>query len=387
MQTTDVIAQLPALQAAARDLRAVLLSNIVLVGEAPAPPGGEAPRAAAVAERLAEAGLRGVSIDGHGNVSATLPGRAPGGRRTLLVVHLDTATPAAGFDIEVQEDCLIGPFVGDNTVAVGALVTLPLLFEKAGVRPESDLLLLAAARTQGRGDLEGLRGFLAEAGSFQAGLSIESFALGRLNYTCIGLLRAEVVCRLPDHYDWARFGATGTIIPIGEIITRLSRIPLPRRPLTTVIMGAVQAGVTYNNVAREARLRFEVRSESAEILRDLHQQIADIVEDVGAQSGVQARLDVVARREPGGLDIAHPLVRRLRAIQSALTLETHLYPTTSGLAALRDAGIPGVTLGLTTGQRRPDLRETHRTAEVAPLVTGLAQLGAAALACEAGDAT
>jgi hypothetical protein len=67
--------------------------------------------------------------------------------------------------------------VGDNTVAVGALVTLPLLFEKAGgVRPESDLVLLAAARTQGRGDLEGLRAFLAEAGPFQAGLSVESFS-------------------------------------------------------------------------------------------------------------------------------------------------------------------------------------------------------------------
>jgi glucosyl-3-phosphoglycerate synthase len=99
----------------------------------------------------------------------------------------------------------------------------------------------------------------------------------------------------------------------------------------------------------------------------------------------RARLDVVARREPGGLDIAHPLVRRMRAIQAALALETHLYPTTSGLAALRDAGIPGVTIGLTTGPRRPDLRETDRTAEVAPLLTGLAQLGAAVLACEAGD--
>ncbi len=385
MQTTDIITLLPRLREAAAELKTVLLSNIVLVGEAPAPPGGEAPRAAAVAERLADTGLRGVAVDERGNVSATLPGTAGNGRRTLLAVHLDTATPSAGCDIEVQEHCLIGPFVGDNTVAVGALVTLPLLFEKAGMRPESDLLLLAAARTQGRGDLEGLRAFLAEAGAFQAGLSIESFALGRLNYTCIGLLRAEVVCRLPDHYDWARFGATGTIIPIGEIITRVSRIPLPRRPLTTIIMGSVQAGVTYNNVAREARLRFEVRSESADILRDLHQQIEDVVEDVGAQSGVQARLDVVARREPGGLDIAHPLVRRLRAIQSALALDTHLYPTTSGLAALRDAGIPGVTIGLTTGQRRPDLRETDRTAEVAPLVTGLAQLGAAVLACEAGD--
>ena len=67
-------------------------------------------------------------------------------------------------------------------------------------------------------------------------------------------------------------------------------------------------------MARETTLGFEVRSESAEILRQVREQIEDIGEEVAAQSGKKVLLDLYAQRDPGAIDIAHPLVRQARAI-------------------------------------------------------------------------
>ena len=198
--------------------------------------------------------------------------------------------------------------------------------------------------------------------------------MGRLNYAAVGLLRGEIVCRLPADYDWAQFGSSGTIIPLSEVIQRISRIPVPQRPLTTIIMGTVQGGISPGNIARETTLGFEVRSESADILNQVREQLEEIVQDVTAQSGKQVSLDLYGRREPGALDIGHPLVRQGRAVLGGLGLAPFFYPTTSMMAALLDAGMPAVTLGLTTGERRSELEEIEEAAAIGPMSAGLAQL-------------
>ena len=130
-------------------------------------------------------------------------------------------------------------------------------------------------------------------------LCLEGVQLGRLNYSCLGMLRGEVTVRLPDNYDWAQFGATGSIIPMNDVINRINKIALPRRPLTSIVLGSLEGGLTYSNIARETTLRFEVRSESAEILDQTGRQIGDIAQEVAAQSGVGVDIDLFARRQPG----------------------------------------------------------------------------------------
>ncbi len=371
----QLIAALPAYRAGAGRVREMLLANLALIGEVPGPTFEERLRAEAVAERFAAADLQACLVDGHDNASALRPGTV-GDSTILLAAHADTL-PAEDDKphIEIHEDRVVGPFVGDNVIAVAALATLPILLDQLNIRLKSNLVLLAASRSLGRGNLAGLRQFLSEAGtSFKSALCVESFQLGRLNYASTGMLRGEIVCRLPADYDWAQFGSTGTIIPMADIIMRISRIPIPQRPLTTIIMGSVEGGIAPGNVARETTLAFEVRSEAAEVLNQIREQLEDIVEDASAQSGKQVMLDIYARREPGALDIGHPLVRQARAILSGLGLTPAMYATTSMMAALRDAGVPALTVGLTTGERRSELDEIEEAAAITPLAVGLAQL-------------
>lgn len=382
----QLIADLPAYRAGAARVREMLLANLVMVGEIPAPTFEEQSRAEAVAERFAAAGLQACMVDRWGNASALLPGSS-GHATLLLAAHADTLPDDDDKPhIEIHEDRIVGPFVGDNAIAVAALATLPGLLEQLNIKLKANVIFLAASKTLGRGNLAGLKKFLGEAGvTFHSALCIESFQLGRLNYASTGMMRGEIICRLPADYNWAQFGSTGTIIPMADIINRISRIPIPQRPLTTIVLGSVEGGISPGNVARETMLGFEVRSESADVLNQVREQLEDIVEDSSAQSGKQVELDIYARREPGALDISHPLVRQARAVLGGLGLTPAMYATTSMMAALRDSGVPALTVGLTTGERRSELEEIEEAAAIAPLATGLAQLVALAQVMDEGS--
>ena len=373
---SHLVSALPAYRAAAERVREHWLAHLALLAETPAPTFGENARADLLAERFAAAGLQSCVVDAYGNASALCPGTGGGTSTLLLAAHADTLpTEDAHPEVEIYQDRVVGPFVGDNVLALAALATLPVLLEQLNIRLRSNLLLLGAARTQGRGNLEGPRRFMAECGcTFPAALCLESFQLGRLNYASVGMLRGEITCRLPADYNWAQFGSTGTVIPMADVIQRISRIPVPQRPLTTIILGTVEGGISPGNVARATTLGFEVRSESKDILQQIHEQLTDIEEDATAHSGKSITLDIYARRDPGALDIGHLLVRQARAILGGLGLTPALYPTTSMMTAIRDAGVPVLTLGLTTGERRNDLEEIEEAAAIAPMADGLAQL-------------
>ncbi|MBP7829133.1 MAG: peptidase dimerization domain-containing protein [Kiritimatiellae bacterium] len=386
MNTIDAILDsLPGLQAAAGALREQLLANLVMIGEIPAPTGHEQARVEFLLQRFAEGGLQHCSTDEIHNGAGLLPG-TEGQRTLLLAAYADTAVPDdTEQTIEVETDRVVGPFVVDNCIALAALATLPALLEKAGVRLRSNVLFLAAARSYGRGNLEGLKFFLDHAASpVHAGLCVEGVQLGRLNYACLGMLRGEITCRLPDEYNWAQHGATGSIIPMNDVITRINRIAVPRRPFTSVVLGMIHGGISHQNIARQTTLGLEIRSESAEILQQLRDQIEDIAEELSAQSGVVVTADFFARRAPGGLDRAHPLVRAGHAVLSRLGLAPMTYLTTSGLSAFAARRIPALTLGVTTGERLGRLDEFDEACAIGPMATGLAQLAGLLLAAD-GD--
>ena len=384
MRTIEqILADLPRLREAAAGLRELFLSDIVLIGEIPAPTEREWSRSQFVADRFVGAGLHACSVDEKGNAVGLLPGET--GRKTLvLAAPMDTfVTEAGDQSIELASDRLIGPFVGDNCIALAALTTLPALLDRLQIRLNSHVVMVACAKSLGRGNLDGLRHFLTSTRTPPvAGLCLEGVQLGRLNYASAGVFRGEIQCRLPDNYNWAQYGATGTIVPMSEVIGRISRIPLPQKPLTTIVLGSIQGGLSYSNIARETVLQFEARSESLDELKSLREKLEDIVEEVAAQSGKHLALDTVAWRGPGGIDISHPMVRNARSILAALGVQPVLYPTTSQLAALLEAGIPGLTLGITTGERRSELDEIDESVAVEPMFAGLAQIVANLMAMD-----
>lgn len=104
----QILQDLPRLRETVAGLRDLFLSDIVLIGEIPAPTGEETARSRFVADRFVEAGLRACSVDEKGNAVGLIPGET--GRKTLLLAApMDTFVTEAGDQtIEVASDRMIG---------------------------------------------------------------------------------------------------------------------------------------------------------------------------------------------------------------------------------------------------------------------------------------
>ncbi len=369
----SIIGNLPEYRKKLKDLKDIIISNLVMVGEIPAPTFSEEKRVEFMLERFGELELQNSSTDEAGNAVGILPGKV-GNNNIIVVAHLDTIySEQVDHTITVQPDHIIGAGVGDNSLGLAVILTLPLMLNHLGIELDSNLVLLGASRSLGRGDLEGLRFFLSNTElPIVSGVSIEGIQLGRISYSSIGMIRGEISCIVPEEYDWTRFGAVGAIITMNEVINRILEIPIPKRPRTTIVFSSITGGTTtFAKIPKSAVLRFEIRSESGEMVHEVLQRIEDIGADVSYRSGAEVSIDIFSQRQPGGIDFSHPLTRSVREIMRALNIKPRISPSTSELAAFIDQKIPAVTLGITTGERRDDGKEVI---EVEPIFTGLAQI-------------
>ena len=381
---TRLLDRLSEFQAGARDLSEILLTNLVMISEIPAPTFGEQQRMSFLLDRFNEYELQNCSTDEADNALGILPGRA-GEQNILVVAHMDTAfLEKVDHTVSIEPTSVSGAGIGDDSLGLAAIATLPSLLSHLGIQLNSNVILMGSARSLGRGDIEGIRFFLNNKNvPISTGICVEGVKLGRLSYASIGMLRGEIHYRVPEEYDWTRFGAGGAIVNMNDVINRILEIPLPRRPRTSIVLNSIEAGASFNTIPRQATLQFEIRSESGEFVRRLGDQIGDIAAETSSQTGAEVEFNVLARRQPGGLGFSHPMAAQSRAIIKALGVNPRISPSTSELSAFIDHNIPAVTIGLTQGEHH---NEENERLDIEPIYLGLAQLIGMLVAIDGGYA-
>lgn len=374
--------RLPEFQNAARELSEILLTNLVMISEIPAPTFSEQRRMQFLLDRFNEYELQNCSTDEAGNALGILPGRS-GEQNILVVGHMDTVFPEkVDHTVSIEPAVVSGAGIGDDSLGLAALVTLPQLLGHLGIELNSNIILMGSSRSLGKGNLEGLRFFLNNRNvPISQGICVEGVKLGRLSYASIGMLRGEIHYRVPEQYDWTRFGAGGAIVNMTDVINHILEIPLPRRPRTSIVLNSVQAGASFNTIPRQATLQFEIRSESGEIVSRLGDQISDIAAETSSRTGAEVEFNVLARREPGGIAFSHPLAATARSIIKALGVNPRISPSTSELSAFIDQKIPAVTIGLTEGEHH---NEAIERLNIEAIYLGVAQLIGMLLAIDGG---
>lgn len=378
-----ILDKLPACREALKAVREVLLANLVMIAEVPAPTMDEEARSRFICQRFSEEGLINASSDEKFNALGIRPGTDATAGKILVVAHLDTIFPASvDHTVSVQTNSVVGPGVADNALGLAVMTSLPQILDALEIELASDLVLMGASRSLGRGNLEGLRFFLQNNTlPVCAGICVEGVQLGRLNLSTVGLLRGEIVCRVPEEYDWTRFGACGAIITLNEVLNHLLAIPLPQRPRTDIVFGSIEGGSTFNRVTLEARVRFEVRGEAGELVHAIGARIQEICEAVASETRADVTFDIVARRQPGGIDFGHPLARSTRRIMERLDIPLRTTPSTSELSSFIERKIPAITIGMTNGAA---LGQPNETVEIEPMLSGVAQLIGILLAVDKG---
>jgi tripeptide aminopeptidase len=368
----QIISDLPDITEKLRDYREIVLANLAMLGETPAPTFKEERRIKFLLDRFTELGLSNASMDEVGNGIGVVEG-SEAKRNILIVAHADTISDQkTNHNFTITPDEVIGPGVADNSLGIAVLASLPYIMHELDIKLNSNLILMGGTRSLGRGNLEGLRFFLANSKlPVHFGLCMEGVKLGRLSHSSIGMLRGDITCTIPEEYDWSRFGSSSAILTLNEVINKINDIRLPKRPKSSIVMGSINGGGTYNNIAKKARLKFEIRSESGELTREIGNRFEEIVTELSSVHGDDVKLDIFARRDPGGIPFSHPYVRCVRKILDSLGVEPRLAPSISELAAFIDYEIPALTLGITAGD---NLNENDESIQIEPMYRGIAQI-------------
>lgn len=383
-----------------------LVDLAVEIQQIPAPTFSEGSRAVFLRECFDREGLVDISVDPLGNVYARLPG-AGVARPLVISAHTDTVFPP-GSDLKVRReaDQVSGPAIGDNSLGVAGLFGLlwALKERELGSKRRStrkarghrsgasaygtgrpadggsgplrsslpgDLWLVANVGEEGLGDLRGMRAVVDRFGETPlAYLVLEGMALGQIYHRGLGVKRYRLTVRTSGGHSWVDFGKPSAIHELAVLTTRLTALPLPNQPRTSLNVGVIAGGTSVNTIAAEAHLDLDLRSEGSQTLAWLSTQVEALAKSA-AKPDVTVTAEVIGDRPVGQIHKDHPLVRLAMLCLENQGIQPCLNVGSTDANVPLSRGLPAVCIGLTSGNG------AHTTGEyinLPPLVQGMGQL-------------
>lgn len=310
----------------------------------PAPPFGEATRAAWFVDRMNELGLANVHIDEAGNALGLLhedDGTSP---VVLLSAHLDTVFAAeTELDIREDESLLIGPGISDNGAGLAALLAIAAAMRHAEIDPAANILFAANTGEEAEGDLRGMR-HLFKASPFASricgSLALEGAGNETVVTRALGSRRFRVEITGPGGHAWTDSALPNPIVILAQAISELAALKLPARPRTTLNIGEIRGGTSVTSVPQSASATFDIRSTDASQILSLEVRLYRAVEDAmlaiprSHRETLKATITLIGDRPAGELS---PNSRLLASIHAA---DRHLRLRTEERLGSTDANIP-----------------------------------------------
>ncbi len=364
-------------------MKETIITNIVLIGQVPAPTFKEKKRTRVFMERLAEFQVDECTTDGYRNPIGIIKGTSEKKPPIFVVAHLDTIFSK---DIDhyytIKKNSITGAGIMDNSVGVGVLLSLPEIFRKLNLRFESDIVLAGVIQSLGKGNLRGIRHLLKTwATPIRGAVCIEAGELGRLSYYTDGMIRCEVDCNISSNNGWEHKFKPNAILILNEVINQILKLRLPQRPRSRVIIGNISGGFKHGVIAYNATLGFEIQSNSDKMVKSIFNNIKDVVEGIGHEHEVDLKLKTLSNIHAARLDFGHPLVKSAVAVMKKLDLVPISEPSESELSIFLSRKIPAVTLGITRGE---NYHQQTATVEIEPIFKGIAQIIGVLMAIDSG---
>ena len=369
----NFLEKLPALVDEVKSLKEIIITNVVLIGQTPAPTFKEKKRSKLFMDRLAEFQVDEVTTDGYRNPIGIVRGSDSSKPPIFVHAHLDTFSEKdQPINYIIKENSITGPGLLDNSLGVGVITSLPAIFKRLDLQFESDIVLAGTIQSIGKGNLRGVRHLLKTWPTpIRGGICIEGVELGRLNYFSDGMIRGEIHCSVSG--DWGTLDEypPNAIIVLNEVINEIMNLKISQRPRSRIVIGKIRGGANHGKIAFEAALGFEIRSDSYKIVKKIFKYIKDIVEGISHENEVDLNLKTISNLRASRLKYNHPLVKNSAAVMEALGINPFSKSTESALSIFLSQNIPAVTLGITHGE---NVYNEKATMEIEPMYKGIAQV-------------
>jgi len=369
----DFLKTLPGLVDEIKAVQDIIITNIVLIGQTPAFTFKEKRRSTVFMERLAEFGVDEVTTDGYRNPIGIVRGTTPDKPPIFVIAHLDTFYERdIVHNYTIKENQITGPGILDNSLGVGVMVSLPILFQKLNLRFESDIVLAGTVQSIGKGNLRGVRHLLKTWPTpIRAGVCLEGVELGRLNYFSDGMIRGEIQCNISEIKGTFHKFTPNAILILNEVINEIMNLRLSQRPRSRIVIGKISGGANHGKIAYKANLGFEIRSDSYKMVKSIYNNFRDIVEGINHENEVDLNIKTISNLKASRLKFNHPLVKNSAAVLEALSIKPISKSTESALSIFLSRKIPAVTLGITHGE---NYYTEKATMEIEPMFKGIAQV-------------
>jgi acetylornithine deacetylase/succinyl-diaminopimelate desuccinylase-like protein len=332
-----------------------LMRTQVEIARLPAPTGDEGDRARWVQQRFTRLGLRDVRIDEAGNVIGRRPGRLAD-QPVVVCAHLDTVFSRETPHVVTRDgNRYAGPSITDNSRGLAAMLALAEAIDGIDVAVNHPVEFLGSTGEEGNGDLRGVKHYFARASDRpHAMIAVDGAGDGRIIHRALGARRYRVNFDGPGGHSWSAFGAPNAIHAAAGATARLSAIPLPSNPRTTLSVGRIGGGISVNAIPERAWIEIDVRSTATRSLDrmevEVHRAVAAAVDEENGHRarGTRALAATIVRigdRPGGDTPAEHPLVEAARACTLLSGRDPELAVASTDANVPIGLGIPAIAIG------------------------------------------
>ncbi len=271
--------------------RDAILREWIAITEINAPSKQEQERAKYIESLLRKSKLD-IRYDSAGNLIATRKGTG-GGPVTVFDAHMDTVfQPGLKIKATVRDGRVYAPGIGDDTRNIEALLATIRALDAAKIKTRGDLVFLFT--TDEEAGMTGAKQYTKDnKGKVDYYIALDGGYEG-FTYAGIGINWYRHHFIGPGGHTRSRTPPYSATLPLARAIARIYELKVPANPSSNLNIGMLGGSEVVNAKASDAWLTVDLRSTSNDVMADLEQKIAAILEEEAKRVGMTVKTDVIS---------------------------------------------------------------------------------------------
>jgi acetylornithine deacetylase/succinyl-diaminopimelate desuccinylase-like protein len=348
-----------------------ILREWIAITEINAPSKQEQERAKYIESLLRKHKLE-IRYDSAGNLIATRKGTG-GGPVTVFDAHMDTVfQPGLKIKATVRDGRVYAPGIGDDTRNIEALLATIRALDAAKIKTKGDLVFLFT--TDEEAGMTGAKQYTKDnKGKVDYYIALDGGYEG-FTYAGIGINWYRHHFIGPGGHTRSRTPPYSATLPLARAIARIYELKVPSNPSSNLNIGMLGGSEVVNAKASDAWFTVDLRSTSNDVIADLEQKIAAILDEEAKRAGVTVKTDVISASPaavlPGNRE--SNLVKIAEAVHRAMGFDPPIGNAGSNNSSA--ALLQGITSISTGAGPCSDSHALTENCEIEPLYRGIKKI-------------
>jgi tripeptide aminopeptidase len=351
--------------------RDAILREWIAITEINAPSKQEQERAKYIESLLRKFKLD-IRYDSAGNLIATRKGTG-GGPVTVFDAHMDTVfQPGLKIKATVRDGRVYAPGIGDDTRNIEALLATIRALDAAKIKTRGDLVFLFT--TDEEAGMTGAKQYTKDnKGKVDYYIALDGGYEG-FTYAGIGINWYRHHFIGPGGHTRSRTPPYSATLPLARAIARIYELKVPSNPSSNLNIGMLSGSEVVNAKASDAWFTVDLRSTSNDVIADLEQKIAAILDEEAKRVGMTVKTDVISASPaavlPGNRE--SNLVKIAEAVHRAMGFDPPIGNAGSNNSSA--ALLQGITSISTGAGPCSDSHALTENCEIEPLYRGIKKI-------------